>query len=94
MDGRFFKNSIAGKIVDTKKGYSAFIPKSLPPKICYDESLVQLLAEANLLLGNLNGLGTQLPNPTLLIIPYVRREAVLSSKIEGTQTSLSELFYL
>ena len=93
MDGRIFKNSIAGKIVDTRKGYFAFIPKSLPPKICYDESLVQLLSEANLLLGNLNGLGMQLPNPTLLIIPYVRREAVLSSKIEGTQTSLSELFY-
>ncbi len=93
MDGRIFKNSIAGKIVDTRKGYFAFIPNSLPPKIFYDESLVQLLSEANLLLGNLNGLGTQLPNPNLLIIPYVRREAVLSSKIEGTQTSLSELFY-
>ncbi|MBL7081275.1 MAG: Fic family protein, partial [Candidatus Omnitrophica bacterium] len=39
------------------------------------------------------GIGSLLPNPTLLIIPYVRREAVLSSKIEGTQTSLSELFY-
>jgi Fic family protein len=44
-------------------------------------------------MGNLNGIGTQLPNPTLLIIPYVRKEAVLSSRIEGTQTSLSELFY-
>lgn len=93
MDREAFKNSPAGKIIDTQKGYFAFVPNLLPPKVSYDETLVQLLSEANRNLGNLNGIGTQLPNPTLLIIPYVRKEAVLSSKIEGTQTSLSELFY-
>jgi len=93
MDKEAFKNSPAGKIIDTQKGYSAFIPNPLPPKVSYDETLVQLLSEANRNLGNLNGIGTQLPNPSLLIIPYVRKEAVLSSRIEGTQTSLSELFY-
>ncbi len=69
------------------------MPNPLPPKVSYDEALVQLLSEANRNLGNLNGIGTQMPNPALLIIPYVRKEAVLSSRIEGTQTSLSELFY-
>lgn len=93
MDIEAFKNSSAGKIIDTQKGYFAFVPNSLPPKIAYDETIVQLLSEANRNLGNLNGIGTQLPNPALLIIPYVRKEAVLSSRIEGTQTSLSELFY-
>ena len=93
MDKEAFKNSPAGKIIDTQKGYSAFVPNPLPPKVSYDDSLVQLLSEANRNMGNLNGIGTQLPNPALLIIPYVRKEAVLSSRIEGTQTSLSELFY-
>jgi Fic family protein len=93
MDIEVFKKSPAGKIIDTQKGYFAFVPNPLPPKVSYDETIVQLLSEANRNLGNLNGIGTQLPNPALLIIPYVRKEAVLSSRIEGTQTSLSDLFY-
>lgn len=88
-----FKNSSAGKILKTNKDCWAFIPNKLPPKIKYTKELVNLVSEANRHIGNLNGIGSLLPNPTLLIIPYVRREAVLSSKIEGTQTSLSELFY-
>lgn len=93
MDTEAFKNSPAGRIIDTQKGYFAFVPNPLPPKVTYDETIVQLLSEANRNLGNLNGIGTQLPNPALLIIPYVRKEAVLSSRIEGTQASLSDLFY-
>lgn len=93
MDIEKFKNSSAGKVLRTNKGYYAFIPNPLPPKISYNKDLVNLISEATLQLGNLNGVGTMLPNPNLLIIPYVRREAVLSSRIEGTQTSLSELFY-
>jgi len=93
MDKEAFKNTSTGKIINTQKGYFVFVPNPLPPKINYDDSLVQLLSEANRNMGNLNGIGTQLPNPALLIIPYVRKEAVLSSRIEGTQTSLSELFY-
>jgi Fic family protein len=93
MDKEAFKNSPSGKIINTQRGYSAFVPNILPPKLNYDDSMVQLLSEASRNIGNLNGIGTQLPNPALLIIPYVRKEAVLSSRIEGTQTSLSELFY-
>ena len=93
MDIERFKDSTSGRILKTSQGYYAFIPNPLPPEIKYTQELVNLLSEANRHLGNLNGIGTLLPNPNLLIIPYVRREAVLSSRIEGTQTSLSELFY-
>jgi len=93
MDVNDFKSNRAGKVIKTDRDYSAFIPHSLPPEIKYSTELINLLAEANRHLGNLNGVGVLLPNPNLLIVPYMRREAVLSSKIEGTQTSLSDLFY-
>lgn len=51
-----------------------------------------MLSEANLQLGQLSGIGELLPNPELLIRPYIRREAVLSSKIEGTQASMIDIF--
>lgn len=93
MDLNGFKSTRAGKVIKTDRDYSAFIPHPLPPEIKYSTELINLLAEANRHLGNLNGVGALLPNPNLLIVPYMRREAVLSSKIEGTQTSLSDLFY-
>src|SRR5262249_30189750 len=66
-------------------------PRSLPPRIDYDESLVVALSRADAALSELSGLARYLPNPHLLIASYVRREAVLSSRIEGTRVSLSEL---
>lgn len=93
MDIEKFQNSPTGRILKTVKDYHAFIPNPLPPQVKYSREMVNLLSDATLKLGNLNGVGTMLPNPNLLIVPYVRREAVLSSRIEGTQTSLSELFY-
>jgi Fic family protein len=93
MDINNFKSTRAGKIIKTDRDYSAFVPYPLPPEIKYSAESINLLAEANRHLGNLNGVGALLPNPNLLIVPYMRREAVLSSKIEGTQTSLSDLFY-
>lgn len=93
MDINKFKKSSAGRILKTDRDYRVFVPNPLPPEIKYTKELINLLSEAERHLGNLNGVGTLLPNPNLLIIPYVRREAVLSSRIEGTQTSLSELFY-
>jgi len=88
-----FKNSTAGKVIKTDREYWAYLPNPLPPAITYDKELINLLSEADRILGNLSGIGTLLPNPDLLITPYVKREAVLSSKIEGTQASLSDLFY-
>jgi len=93
MDINNFKSTRAGKVIKTDRDYSAFLPYSLPPEIKYSGESINLLAEANRHLGNLNGVGALLPNPNLLIVPYMRKEAVLSSKIEGTQTSLSDLFY-
>ena len=72
-------------------GYDAFVPAPLPPKLAYDDELVLALSRADAALSELSGLGRHLPNPHLLIAPYVRREAVLSSRIEGTTTTLAEL---
>jgi Fic family protein len=74
-------------------GYYAFLPNPLPPRINYNRNLSFLLSEAGRLLGELSGTGRLLPNPYLLISPYIRREAVSSSRIEGTQASLSDLFF-
>lgn len=91
MNPADFKAPQAGRVVNTAQGYAAFVPAPLPPKIEYTDSLVLALSAADAALSELAGLGRVLPNPRLLIAPYVRREAVLSSRIEGTQTSLSDL---
>lgn len=93
MNPADFKTSAGGKIVKTSQGFCAFVPKPLPPPITYDEQTVQLLSDADRALGRLAGIGQLLPNPHLLIAPYMRREAVLSSRIEGAQASLSDLLY-
>lgn len=72
-------------------GLSAFVPAPLPPELSYSPSLVRALSQADAALSELAGLGRVLPNPHLLIAPYLRREAVLSSRIEGTQTTLADL---
>lgn len=82
----------SGKLVKNKEANMTFLPDKLPPKIEYDSSIVTLLSEASIQLGRLSGIGTLIPNPHLLIRPYVLREAVLSSKIEGTQASILDVF--
>ncbi|HKR83173.1 MAG TPA: Fic family protein [Terriglobales bacterium] len=72
-------------------GYSAFVPAPLPPKLDWTARLIGTLSDADRLIGRLAGEGGRLPNPHILIRPFVRREAVLSSKIEGTQATLGEL---
>lgn len=93
MNPEEFRNSSSGKVIKTREGYWAFVPNPLPPSIAYDPETVRLLSEADRGLGNLAGIGQLLPNPHLLITPYIRREAVSSSRIEGTQASLSDLLY-
>jgi cell filamentation protein, protein adenylyltransferase len=72
-------------------GYSAYVPSPLPPQLAWTQRLVALLSDADRLIGRLAGEGGRLPNPHVLIRPFVQREAVLSSKIEGTQATLGEL---
>ena len=91
MNPEHFRAPSAGRVVQTPQGYPAFIPAPLPPRLAYDDDLVLALSRADAALSELSGLGRHLPNPHLLIAPYVRREAVLSSRIEGTTTSLADL---
>jgi Fic family protein len=81
----------SGHWVKTLEGYKAFRPNSLPPAIDWNERLVRSLSKADQLLGRLAGEGQRLPNPHVLIRPFIRREAVFSSRIEGTQSTLGEL---
>ena len=82
----------AGELVQSPQGAWAFVPAPLPPAIEYTPPLVKRLSAADAALGELSGLGRKMLNPHLLIAPYLRQEAVLSSRIEGTQASLSDLF--
>lgn len=86
-----FRSPKAGRVVQTREGYAAFVPAPPPPDLIYEPDLVLALSRADAALSELSGLGRHLPNPHLVIAPYVRREAVLSSRIEGTKTSLADL---
>ena len=80
----------AGLFVRQPTGYKAFIPKPLPPdpEIEYNDELRILLSKADRVLARLDGVTMILPNPDLFIAMYVKKEALLSSQIEGTQASL------
>jgi Fic family protein len=90
-----FQNSPSGRVIKVGRGeaaYWAFVPNPLPPALSFEPPLVWALSEADRALGELAGLGRALPNPHLLIGPFVRREAVLSSRIEGTQADIADLY--
>ena len=80
-----------GKVVYTPWEYWAFIPTPLPPDILYDPHLVLALSRADAALSELSGLGRHVINPHLLIASYIRKEAVLSSRIEGTRAGIADL---
>ena len=85
------EDSSSGKIVKSIKGYSAFMPNPLPPIIDWNNQLVGALSRADFVLGKLAREGNKLPNPHLLMRPFITREAVLSSKIEGTHATIGEV---
>jgi len=80
-----------GRTIRHPSGYTAFVPAPLPPMLDWTPELVRALSDADRLIGRLAGEGGRLPNPHLLMRPFMRREAVLSSRIEGTQATLGEL---
>ena len=84
----------SGQYISQLSGYKAFIPSPLPPNppVKIDESMNELLSEANIALGRLDTMGYLLPNIDYIIAMYVRKEALLSSQIEGTQASLDDIF--
>jgi Fic family protein len=83
----------AGRIIRQPEGYGAFIPVPLPPDppLRFDSELATVLAAASTALGRLDGVAVSLPNPELFVAMYVRQEAVLSSQIEGTQSTLDDV---
>jgi Fic family protein len=83
----------AGIYITQEGGYRAFIPASLPPDPPVENTgeLQELLSQADCALGRLYGSIHTLPNPDLFVFMYVRKEAVLSSQIEGTQSSLQDV---
>jgi Fic family protein len=92
MDIQAFTSQARRNIIRTLGGYYAYVPPKLPPKIGITWALASKLSEADRAVSQLAGIARTLPNPHLLIDPFMRREAVLSSRIEGTQASLSDLF--
>jgi len=80
-----------GRRIHCAGGYRAYVPEPLPPPLDWSARLASALSGADRALGRLAGEGRRLPNPHLLVRPFVRREAVLSSRIEGTQATLGEL---
>ncbi|HPN32915.1 MAG TPA: Fic family protein [bacterium] len=87
------KNFRAGRYLQQSSGYRAFIPAPLPPDPPVDLTgpLRDSLSSADYTLGRLDGAILTLPNPNLFVFMYVRKEAVLSSQIEGAQSSLQNL---
>ena len=85
------EKSPSGKIVTLPTGYRAFIPNPLPPTILWDDQIIHALSRADFLIGKLASEGSKLPNPHLLIRPFMTSEAVLSSKIEGTISTVSDI---
>lgn len=85
----------SGEIIKLRTGeesYTAYVPRPLPPvPALVLGPLYPLLDQANLALGRLDGMSAMIPNASLFLYMYVRKEAVLSSQIEGTQSSLSDL---
>lgn len=85
--------SRAGHYVAQITGYRAFIPAPLPPDppVQFDAALRSLLSRADQTVGRLDGVTRIIPNPDLFVAMYVRQEAVLSSQIEGTQSTLDDI---
>jgi Fic family protein len=93
MKGSEFSVDSWGRLANLAGGYEAFVPKRLPPPLPPTWALSSALSRADRALAELAGAARSLPNPQVLVAPFVHREAVLSSRIEGTQASLSDLFF-
>ena len=92
MNPNDFHSREAGQVILTPKGYYAFLPAPLPPNLDWSSLLVTALSEAERDLSRLATLAGAFPFPRLLVQPFMRREAVLSSRIEGTRATLAELY--
>ncbi|MEK9196115.1 MAG: Fic/DOC family N-terminal domain-containing protein, partial [Patescibacteria group bacterium] len=83
----------SGNYLQQTEGYKAFKPNALPPNpaLKIDEEMLDLNSRADLAIGRLDSLGDFIPNADLFVFMYVRKEAVISSQIEGTQATLADV---
>jgi Fic family protein len=88
-----FSQNAPGKLIKTLQGYIAYIPKPLPPELSWSPTLINHLTNAERSIARLEEVGQSFPVPHVLARPFVRKEAVLSSQIEGTQTSFQNLLH-
>ncbi len=92
MNPEEFRASSSGKVIHTQRGYWAFVPNPLPPDLPWSLAVIAALSEADRDLSRLNTLAGAFPFNQSLSMPFIRREAVLSSRIEGTRASLVDLY--
>ena len=94
MDPTAYSDSAFGRARRTsgRHGYVAYFPQPIPRQVTVSEHNLMRVADAEAALGRLAGAGRLLPVPHLLVSPYLRREAVASTRIEGTQASLAEVY--
>lgn len=95
MNIESFQKSPSGRLVKTgqsESAYYGFVPNPLAPELPFDAELTRTLSDADRSVGELAGLGRTMANPSLLIGPFIRREAVLSSRIEGTEAGITDLY--
>jgi len=86
-----FSKQAPGQVVRTLQGYMAFIPASLPPDVAWSNKLLAALSKADRSLARLAEVSNAFPDPQVVVRPFIRKEAVLSSQIEGTRTTFQEL---
>lgn len=91
MNPNEFTTDSPGRLVQIPEGVHAFIPHPLPSDLALVPETIGLLSEADRALGHLHGIAQSLPNPQLVVRPFLRREAELSSRIEGTYASQKDL---
>ncbi len=87
-----FTKNASGEVIKTRQGYWAFVPKALPPRIHWTDTLMGISSKADRSLARLAEVGNAFPAPHAVAQPFMRKEAVYSSQIEGTHTSLQQLF--
>lgn len=87
-----FLKSAPGHLVKTSQGYWAFLPDPLPPKLTWSDALVTVHTEAERELARLSLAGRDFPHPHILTRPFIRNEAVISSRIEGTRATLEDIY--
>lgn len=91
MQPEDFQRSQRAYLLRSPSDYWAFVPPPLAAELGLTAEIVQILSEADRAIGELSGVGAWLPDPYILIAPFLRREAVLSSRIEGTEATVTDL---